>query len=345
MTNNLRNGLRSVMVTLALAVVVANSGAGLASGNPSMQVLEEMAVGQTNTAWLSNCNKGLFIITNEEGYSLPNPIVKAGTEASFSPSQQGVIEVKGICLDDGAVMTAYVMVHQWLLQVPLRAHAGEGANMRVDGCNSGVLFLTNESGTPLPVSPTVKSINSSEFTYTVTPSGEGEVEAKAICFDPNEVQTKYFNVFPANLGGTTLEIRWIPYYDGGWRIPDQAFIEGPYVYEVLDWHGWHSPPFSSERYGIYTADVPKGYDFDLVLVDDNFIGTHDPTSSYVSFPVGPLYSDDTSLFKVYTDCDGAGCATYNHVLHVYCEPLGHESPWFEIIVSSSYVVHLPVVMR
>jgi len=318
----------------------------------------KMVVGEPNLVQAINCDHSLWIFTNAEGAPLSAPIVKTGPEVRFTAVDKGVIKMRAFCFRPKvAVFRISLPVDQWLVRAPTRTRFDEETQFEVVGCQQGSFIVANYSGSPLPKT-VYGTFSTNPYLGSFVPTMGGTVKLEVLCHDPVDSQSRYIDVDPDLSDTAILEVKWYPYCGGGCEPgedepcgrPDWIRAEGEWVYEELEWKGWDRewtwgafPHFV--RYGLYTARVPRGQEFDLVLYDMYFRGTYPVECSEARIQAVPI-TEAVCTYKVMTDSSGCGdvgwCAVEVSGYREYCKE-SFRGPVFSI--SRHHLVFLPFVGR
>ncbi|MCD6226633.1 MAG: hypothetical protein J7J93_02465 [Candidatus Aenigmarchaeota archaeon] len=159
-----------------------------------------ITVGENVTCTLTECTKGLWILTNKEGNPLQYPIVTEippSENAELGTTQEeGKILVRGLCTDyDIPTMDSFdVEVKKGVtLTCPDECKANEECECTVEECNLGIFKVENEENEPLE-NDISEAIGESPFEYKFTTKEAGKVKVIANCVDPKVTKEQVVNI-------------------------------------------------------------------------------------------------------------------------------------------------------
>jgi hypothetical protein len=315
-----------------LVCVLLLVGAGRAQADAPIQLeidYEDMVPLQVNTARVYNCESGLWVASGQPlspEYAIIEKINGPADELTFTPSQTGTVAVRAVCFSpEMVVSTVRVNVEPVVLRPPAEGGmSGQTSAVRVDGCENGMLILSNDQGNPLPA-PLLKAVKSRESEVSFTPSESGRVKAHLVCFEPLATTLTRFYV-QAVPEYTTIEIRWYP-AQCWWEPSITIWGGGSFQVEGPEWHTLFT------CYAVYRSRVPMGRELELIFSRWNYLDR--------VYLVGPLtevgtYRYDVESFWV-DSFQGYG---------FYVEKKGlKRNSLFSLTPAEAHSVHLPLLLR
>jgi len=163
---------------------------------------ETVRIGENVTCVLTECETGIWVITNKEDKPLSIPIIEEipPLEIEFGPTEKaGKILIRVLCLQSDPQNPFFIESYETevkkgpTLTCPEECQIEEDCACLVEECNLGLFTANNYEGEPLE-DYIIEFITNSYFEYDITTIATGKVEVNFGCLIPPAEGQQIINI-------------------------------------------------------------------------------------------------------------------------------------------------------
>ena len=146
---------------------------------------ENMIAKENNTCSIFNCQKGMWFLSNEKDNPLDSPIIHSipPTSITFTPLDEGIISVAGICSEPKMSYKINITVEKGIIINCTECKVKDTCRCEILNCSYGLLSILNYKGKPLQ-EEIFRPIGISPYPVIFSPSDIGELLITVECYQP-----------------------------------------------------------------------------------------------------------------------------------------------------------------
>ena len=167
-----------------------------------------MIAKENNTCTISNCKIGTWFLSNEKGNPLDSPIIHSipPTYITFTPSEEGIILVAGVCSEPKMSSKINITVEKGVIINCTECKTKDLCRCEILNCSYGLLSILNYKGKPLQ-EEIFRPIGTSPYPAIFSPSNIGEILVTVECYQPFRlVKEKIITISQSCFGSISLNI-------------------------------------------------------------------------------------------------------------------------------------------
>jgi hypothetical protein len=169
---------------------------------------QNMIAKENNTCSISNCQEGMWFLANEKGNPLDSPILHSipPTSITFTPSEEGIISVAGICSEPKMSSKINITVEKGVIINCTECKVKEICRCEILNCSYGLLSILNYNGKPLQ-EEIFRPIGISPYPVIFSPTDIGEILITVECYQPFRlVKERIIKISQTCFGSISLNI-------------------------------------------------------------------------------------------------------------------------------------------